>query len=122
MPRYTAQQFINAIPGTGGVISLLAEVVGCKWHTAKRYINKHPTVRQAWENENSKVSDRAKHNIVKAIHGGDLQMSKWWLQVKDPEFKPKSELGISGKGRDGALLIRVIYGDDGTNDTTPETT
>ena len=36
--QFTAKQFIKAIPGTGGIISALADKVGCGWHTAKRYI------------------------------------------------------------------------------------
>ena len=35
---YTAAQFIAAIPGTGGIITKIAEKVGCAWHTAKKYI------------------------------------------------------------------------------------
>ena len=75
--HYTAAQFIKAIPGTGGIISALADKVGCGWHTAKRYITDYVTVAEAWEAERNKITDKAKHNIVKAIHGGDLQMSKW---------------------------------------------
>ena len=59
MPTYKAQQFIDAIPGTGGVISLLAHNVGCKWHTAKKYIDAHPTIKRAWEAECNKVTDKA---------------------------------------------------------------
>lgn len=35
---YTAAQFIEAIPGTGGIISAIAKRVGCDWITAKKYI------------------------------------------------------------------------------------
>ncbi|MCP4567968.1 MAG: hypothetical protein GY841_10350 [FCB group bacterium] len=92
MPTYNTQQFIKAIPGTGGIISQIAKTVGCAWDTAKKYIDTHPTVRQAWENERNVITDRAQHNILAAIIDGDLQMSKWWLQVKDPEFIEKREL------------------------------
>ena len=93
---YTAQQFIDAIPGTGGVISSIAAKVGCAWHTAKKYIDNFTTVNQAWSNERNKITDKAQHNIIKAINGGDLQMSKWWLQVMDPEFTPTTRSEITG--------------------------
>lgn len=96
MPTYTAEQFIKAIPGTGGVIGLLADNMGCKWHTAKKYVTEYATVKAAWEDECNRVTDRAKHNLIKAIHGGDLQISKWWMQVKDPEFRPKQGHKLSG--------------------------
>lgn len=95
--KYTAAQFIKAIPGTGGVISQLADKVGCDWHTAKRYIEEYVTVRQAWEAERHKITDMARHNIVQAIDGGDLALSKWWLQVMDPDFVPTERFEHSGR-------------------------
>ena len=108
MPRYTVEQFAQAIPGTGGVMSLLAHNVGCDWHTAKKYVERHPTLTKAWEAEQNKITDKARHNIVRAIKHGDLQMSKWWLQVKDPEFRETRR--IEGTGDDGAIILS--WGDD----------
>lgn len=110
--RYTAAQFIKAIPGTGGIITALAKIVGCDWHTAKKYITAHATVAQAWQNERSRITDRAQHNIVKAILGdedtpGDVQLSKWWLQVMDPEFTPKQKMDVTSGGE--KLAAPVIY-------------
>jgi hypothetical protein len=90
--QFTAKQFIDAIPGTGGIISALADKVGCGWHTAKRYLEDYVTVAEAWEAERNKITDKAKHNIIKSIQGGDLQMSKWWLQVIDPDFMPTQKI------------------------------
>jgi hypothetical protein len=92
---YSAAEFIKAIPGTGGIISALADRVGCSWHTAKKYVTEYATVAEAWEAERNKITDKARHNIVKAIGEGDLQMSKWWLQVMDAEFK--DQVDVSGK-------------------------
>lgn len=79
---YRAEQFINVIPGTGGIISTIAERVGCAWHTAKKYIEKYPTVKQAYLNERHKVDDKAVSNVYKAIAQGDLETSKWWVKMK----------------------------------------
>jgi len=100
--RYTAEQFIKAIDGTGGVISAIAAAVGCDWHTAKKYINGYATIKQAYDNERNKITDKARHNIIKAIGSGDLQMSKWWLQVMDEEFRPATKHEHSG--RDGGPI------------------
>ena len=96
--KYTAQQFIDAIPGTGGVVSAIADKVGCAWDTAKKYLTEYATVNRAWENERSKITDRAEHNIVGAIKDGDLQMSKWWLQVMRDEFVPRERREHTGEG------------------------
>lgn len=85
--RYSAQVFIDAMPGTGGIVDAVARKVGCAWHTARNYIDEHPTVKQAWDNERRRITDQAQRNVIKAIAGGDLQMSKWWLQVMEPEFR-----------------------------------
>ena len=104
--KFTAQQFIDAMPGTGGVVSLIAAVVGCAWNTAKKYIDEYPTVNRAWRNERSAINDKAQHNIIKSINEGDLQMSKWWLSVLDDEFKPKQAVQHTGTGEDGELVVK----------------
>ena len=108
MPSYTAQQFIKAIPGTGGIVSAIADKVGCDWHTVKDAIVKYPTVKDKWENERHKITDKAQHNIIRAIQEGDLQMSKWWLQVMDDEFIEKSRSELTGA--DGGAII-IDWGD-----------
>lgn len=95
---YTAQQFIDAIPGTGGVVSAIADKVGCTWNTAKKYLTEYATVYTAWQNERNRINDRARHHIIQAILAGDLQMCKWWLQVMDEEFKPKQEVDVTSGG------------------------
>jgi len=104
--KYSAQQFIEAVHGTGGIISGIASRVGCDWHTVRRYIDEYPTVRQAYEDERHKITDEAQHNIVEAIRGGDLQVSKWWLQVMDKDFTPKQELDLSSGGK--PIIIREV--------------
>ena len=111
--QFTAAQFIKAIPGTGGIISALAEKVGCGWHTAKRYIDDYVTVAEAWEAERNRITDKAKHNIIKAINGGDTQMSKWWLQVIDPEFMPKQRSEVNG---DHKVIFEVVRDRDPLQD------
>ena len=96
--RLTAQQFIDAIPGTGGIVSAIAERCGCAWNTDRDALDRWPTVERAWKNEPAKVNDKAQHNVISAINGGDLQTSKWWLQVMDEEFKPKQEQDINISG------------------------
>jgi hypothetical protein len=112
--RYTAAQFIKAIPGTGGIISALAEKVGCTWHTARNYVENYTTVTEVWEAERNKITDKAKHNIVKSIQKGDLQMSKWWLQVLDDDFVPRQRVD---QQTDGKMEIVVTYAESRRDDT-----
>ena len=110
MASYKAQQFIDAIPGTGGIISALADRVGCAWHTAKKYVTEYATVAKAWEAERNKITDRARHNILKAIQDGDLQISKWWLQVMDDEFVPRDKHEVSGPDGGAVRIVGIEVG------------
>lgn len=95
---YKAKTFIDAIPGTGGVITSIAKKVGCDWTTAKKYIEEYPTVHKVWLEEKQSVDDKAQYNIIEAIvKHKDLSMSKWWLQVKNPEFVPKADINNTGE-------------------------
>ena len=111
-PKFTAGQFIKAIKGTGGVISLIAQTVGCDWHTAKKYITQHSTVARAWDAERHSITDKARHNILMAIDAKDLQMSKWWLQVMDDEFVPREKREHTGAGGGPMEVTSVQLTDD----------
>jgi hypothetical protein len=80
--NYKAQDFINAIPGSGGIISTIAGRVGCSWHTAKKYISDYQTVQQAYDDECEKVTDLAESTVIKAIKDGDTGTAKWYLTYK----------------------------------------
>ena len=87
--QFKTQQFIDVIPGTGGIISTIAERVGCTWHTAKKYIDGYATVKQAYENEKHKVDDKALSNVYADIGKGSIETSKWWIRMKlGDEFHP----------------------------------
>ena len=56
---FTAEQFITAIKGSGGIISTIALRVGCSWNTANKYIHEKPTVQKAYDDERETVNDLA---------------------------------------------------------------
>ena len=80
--NYTAGQFIEAIPGTGGIISTIARRVGCAWHTAQKYIQNYPTIQRAYDDECEKLTDAAESTVIKAIMDSDLGAAKWYLTMK----------------------------------------
>lgn len=88
--HYSIQQFLNAIPATGGVISDIAKAVGCSWNTAYKYIHKYKTIHRAWLDEKETLKDFARKNIRKAIvEDGDLKTSQWFLSMVEKEFQPR---------------------------------
>jgi len=81
--KYTAQQFINAIDGSGGIITTIAERVGCEWNTAKRWIEGHSTVKRAYDDECERLVDVAESVIHSSIcDERDVHTAKWYLKMK----------------------------------------
>ena len=95
---FTAKQFVDAIPGTGGIIDTIAKRVGCDWHTAKKYIEGYQTIRDAYDDECERVADMAVTVIIKAIKEGDTATAKWYLTKKrKPEFGDAIDVTSGGK-------------------------
>ena len=93
--KYTTEQFRKAIVRSGGVIGVIAARVGCSWHTAKKYIDKFPTLRDAYDNELQFTNDIALTVVLQAIKEGDIGTAKWWLTKKRPlEFGDQQTLTV----------------------------
>lgn len=80
--KYTTQQFIEAIRGSAGIISTIADRVGCAWHTAKKYIETYPSIQEAYDDECQRVLDMAEAHLLKAIREGDSATIRWYLSHK----------------------------------------
>ena len=119
---YTAKQFIDAIPGTGGIVSTIADRVGCKWHTARKYIEEYPTIKEVYNEEIERVIDLAEGVLIQNIQiaakqakaGRDVDTSdvKWFLsrKAKSRGYVERQEVtGADG----GAVLVKW---DDENND------
>ena len=80
--RYTVADFEPHIPKSGGIISTIANRVGCDWTTAKRFIEESPTLQRLYDNEQEAVLDLAESELVKSIQAGNTQDGKWLLTKK----------------------------------------
>ena len=113
--QYKAEDFIAAIPGTGGIVTAIARKVGCAWNTAKRYIETHPTVQRAYQDECESILDLAEAKVISAIKDGDSQMIRYYLSTKGKSRGYSERTQIEALGD---VVLRVIYGDAdaGTDD------
>ena len=116
--RYKAQEFIDAIEGSAGIITTIATRVNCAWHTAKKYITNYPTIARAYDDECERVKDLAESVVIKAMNAEDVQTAKWYLTLKAKDRGYVQRQEVSGP-EGNELVIRVRYGDDGTDDYTP---
>jgi len=108
VPSYRARDFIAAIPGSAGIISTIAQHVGCAWHTAKKWTDDSPTVRAAYLDECEKVTDMAEGVVLRSIKKGDVHTAKWYLTMKGRERGyAKTERREVG-GLDGEVLKAYV--------------
>ena len=111
--HYSAQQFIKAIPGTGGIITAIAQRVGCEWHTAKKYITTYATIAQAYADEQERVLDRAESVLITSINEGNTQDAKWMLSRKGKHRGYGDNLSLTGEdGGPVETRLVVVFKDD----------
>ena len=61
------------------------------------YCDKNPDFRERKELLKQRVKTRAKLNISKAIDDGDIDLSKWYLERRDNDFKTKQAVTHDGE-------------------------
>jgi transposase len=65
--QYTAEHVVEAIKGSGGLVSTVASRLGCSRRTVYRYMNRYSTVKEALKEEREKVLDTAEGELVHLI-------------------------------------------------------
>ena len=108
---YKASQFIEAIPGSGGIISTIAARVGCHWHTARRFCMEVKAVKEVYDDEVEKTIDLAEAVILNALKEKDTTTAKWYLTMKGAPrgYTPTQKSEISSAGD---ISIMVHYDND----------
>jgi hypothetical protein len=71
--KYTAEQMVEAIKGSGGIVSVVASRLGCGRATVYRYRARYPSVREALEAERAVFLDLAESELFKAVEAGNLE-------------------------------------------------
>lgn len=122
--RYTTAQVIEAIEGTGGVKTVIAQRLGCHRHTVDRYIARHPTVARAYQDECEKVGDFAESILLGNIRYAleqqrrenapvDSTDAKWYLERKRREqFARRREVDLNAEG----ILVQLVGVDPDAGD------
>jgi hypothetical protein len=103
--QFTIEDFINAMPGTGGIIKTIAQKVGCDWHTAKKYITRFATIAHAYAAEKESVKDDVENSLIVKAKEGDVGAIKYYLstQAKDRGYVEKSQIELIQKELEGFL-------------------
>jgi hypothetical protein len=67
--RYSAVR--NAIKGSAGIISVIAQKLDCDWHTVDKFISHHPKLKRHIQNEREKLVDLAESKLTEKVETGD---------------------------------------------------
>jgi len=81
----------------GATLAQASFLAGISLRTIYNYFDEHPEFKDRAELLQGMVAYRARINIKNKIEGGDIDTSKYWLDRKDQEFKPKSDLTSQDK-------------------------
>ena len=105
---FTREEVIKAIEGSFGIMSKVAKNLGgCAWDTARKYVNKWESTKQAYENEDNRSLDLSESKMLELINEKDGPMIRFHLATKGKGrgYVQKSETDITSKGeRVGAGL------------------
>ena len=69
--RYTAQQVIDALKATRGLVYLAAQRLGCDPDTVMNYCKRYPTVEQAKHDARGALLDMAEAKLFLAVQRGE---------------------------------------------------
>ena len=106
--KYTAEQMIDALAESMGMISPAARKLGCSRDTIRRYLAEYPEIAEAIEDANEEVSDIAELKLLDAIkHGGAWAICfRLKTKAKNRGYVEKAEL----TGAHGApVKIELVY-------------
>ena len=109
-PKYTTKQVINALLETFGAVYLAADKLGCTAQTVYNYIERHPTVKAAYEHEDGKTTDAAEVALRRAILNGEAWAIKYRLSTKGKGRGYTERTEVDHKGSQ-ELIINVKHDD-----------
>ena len=106
--KYTAEQMIDALAESMGMISPAARKLGCSRTTIRRYLAEYPEIAEAIEDANEEVNDIAELKLLDAIKRGEAWAICFRLKTKAKNrgYVERAEL----TGTNGApVKIKLVY-------------
>jgi hypothetical protein len=78
--KFTVDQMIAAIKANSGMITHVADSLGCSYNTVRNYMAKHPTVKQAMDDAKTRMADRIETTLYTIAVGKPTKDGKAWEQ------------------------------------------
>ena len=110
MPKYarlSKAKIKAAIPGSGGIISVVCRRTGYSWGAVRDFIRNNPDLTAMLDEEQESVDDMAELTLIEKIRKGDEQTARWWLaRRRRNTFGDGVNLEVAGK--DGGAIEVVL--------------
>ena len=109
--KYTTQEVIKAIRGTFGIKTAAAKALQCSRNTIDNYIERHPTVASAYQEERARLVDMAESKFAEEISKGEWPAIRFALATlgRDRGFVESKELIVDSQSE---LNIILTWDDD----------
>jgi len=111
---------LEAIRGTGGIVSQIAKRLSVDWSTARKYINAWDETKKAFEDERETILDMAESTLFKSVKDGNSQDAKWVLSTlgKNRGFSERQEItGANGDNFINKVVVQFVRPEDETTTT-----
>ena len=108
--KYSKQQLMQAIEGSGGIVSEVARRLNCDWNTAKKYIDLREDTRQAFQAESEIMLDQVERCAYDVALSGDGPMVRYILSTKG-KGRGWSEDIIADVKAKGDPVIQLVFPD-----------
>lgn len=116
--KFTADEVITALRGTGGVKKLAADRLGVDRRTITNYVRDFPTVRAAWLDERLSLRDAAEVGLMRQIQNGNYKAIAFALTYIDEDgaIRPPAQRHEVAGPDGAALVIQMTWGDTDAGD------
>ena len=99
MKDYDIEMILNAIKGSGGFYTKIANSLKCSWATAVKYVNLYEETKQAYSEELEIVLDMAESKLLENVQDNDNAAIQFYLKSKGKNrgYGESRELNITQK-------------------------
>ncbi len=109
----------NAIPGSGGIVMIVARKTGYSWGAVREAIRADEELSRMMQEESETVNDFAELTIIEKIKNGDENSAKWWLaRTRRAKFGDNVDVTSGGQPIKIDVEWRVIDVGDGSASST----
>jgi len=108
----TKERLLEALKGSGGVVSSVAKKLNSSWGTTRKSIDKWEETKQAYEDESNTILDLAESTIFRSIRDGNSQDAKWLLSTKGKHRGYGEKVEIEHSGELKYSIIPAVIPDD----------